>query len=136
MTATSNDTATRALRLAEVRRHVEAAGVDVDAEHEIYHRDAVLELPQSGERFEGVDSFRAWRATYPGNVTLRTPEIIGEGDVWVAFTAVSYDGGPWHPAVAVMEFRGDAVAREVIYVAETFEAPAWRARYQAKSRAG
>ena len=32
-----------------------------DVAHEIYAADAVLEFPQSGERFEGVENFREWR---------------------------------------------------------------------------
>src|SRR6476659_8375161 len=89
-------------RLAEVRRHLEVVGVD--AEHEVYHPDAVLEFPQSRERFEGVESFRAWRGQYPGKVALRPVRIIGDGDVWVGLAEISYDGGPWRPAVAVLEY--------------------------------
>ena len=37
---------------------------DQDIAHEIYHEDAVLEFPQSGERFEGVENFREWRAPW------------------------------------------------------------------------
>ena len=35
-----------------LRRHLEAVGDDLDAEHEMYAEDAVLEFPQSGERFD------------------------------------------------------------------------------------
>jgi hypothetical protein len=128
-----NETATevdRTQRLAEVRRHLEVVGVDVDAEHEVYHPDAVLEFPQSRERFEGVRSFRAWRGEYPGQVTLRPTRIVGDGDVWVGFGEISYDGGPPKPAVAVLEYRGDRVARETIYVTDTFDAPAWREQWR------
>src|SRR5665809_54907 len=38
---------------------------DPAAAHAIYHDDAVLEFPQSGERFEGVENFRGWRSNYP-----------------------------------------------------------------------
>ena len=31
-------------------RHFEYAGSDPDAAHDMYHEDAVLEFPQSGER--------------------------------------------------------------------------------------
>ena len=34
-----------------LRRHWEFSGKDEDRSHEIYHDDAVLEFPQSGERF-------------------------------------------------------------------------------------
>ena len=47
-----------ALRTA-LERHWAAAGKDADIEQEIYHDDAVLEFPQSGERFEGVPNFKA-----------------------------------------------------------------------------
>jgi len=44
--------------LDQVRRYWEYVGKDADREHELYHDDAVLEFPQSGERFEGVANFR------------------------------------------------------------------------------
>ena len=46
-----------ARRAAIVRQweHIDDAGMS----HELYHDDAVLEVPQSGERFEGVANFRA-----------------------------------------------------------------------------
>ena len=121
----------RESRLAKVRRHLEMVGVDVDAEHEVYHPDAVLEFPQSRERFEGVESFRTWRGQYPGKVALRPVRIVGDGDVWVGFAEISYDGAPWRPAVAVLEYCGDLVAHETIYVTEYFEPPAWRERRRA-----
>jgi len=106
--------------------------VDVDAEHEIYHPDAVLEFPQSRERFEGVESFRTWRGQHPAKVTLRVHRIVGDGDVWVGLVAISYDGGPWRPGVAVVEYRGALVARETIYVTEHVEPPAWREQWRAR----
>jgi hypothetical protein len=44
--------------LQALKRHWDFSGKDEDASHEIYHDDAVLEFPQSGERFEGVENFR------------------------------------------------------------------------------
>ena len=44
-------------------RHFEYAGSDPDAAHDMYHEDAVLEFPQSGERFVGVENLReGWEA--------------------------------------------------------------------------
>jgi hypothetical protein len=51
--------------IRQLRRHWEYSGRDEDISHEIYHEDAVLEFPQSGERFEGVTNFREWRRQYP-----------------------------------------------------------------------
>jgi len=106
-----------------------AAG-DRDGAHEVYLADAVLEFPQSGERFDGVPNFRGWRQSYPANVDLEIRRVRGGGDVWCAELAVRYDNGPWNYGVTILEFRGDKIARETIYYAEPFEAPEWRARWR------
>jgi hypothetical protein len=127
----ADHTVDRTQRAEEVCRHLEVVGVDVDAEHEIYHPDAVLEFPQSRERFEGVDNFRAWRSLHPSKVTLRATSIVGDRDVWVGLRKISYDGGPWRPALAVLEYRGHLIERETIYVTERIESPAWREQWRA-----
>jgi ketosteroid isomerase-like protein len=114
-----------------LRRHWEFAGTDQDIAHEYYADDAVLEFPQSGERFEGVANFKAWREQYPEPVEFRTVSIRGDGDVWVVENLISYDGQPWQPTVNILEFRGDKVVRESIYITETWPAPAWRAPWRA-----
>jgi ketosteroid isomerase-like protein len=103
---------------------------DAEGAHEIYTEDAVLEFPQSGERFEGVESFREWRSQYPAETSFEIGEIRGEGDVWVTELTVSYDGGPKNFGASILEFRDDRIARETIYVAEGFEPPEWRARWR------
>jgi hypothetical protein len=104
---------------------------DRDVAHEIYHEDAVLEFPQSGERFEGVDNFREWRKQYPADVEFELSRFHGGDDVWVAEVRARYDGGPWNYGVSVLEFRGDRVAHETIYYCEPFDAPEWRAEWRA-----
>ena len=42
---------------------------DQEVAHAMYHDDAVLEFPQSEERFEGKANFIAWRSIYPAFVT-------------------------------------------------------------------
>jgi hypothetical protein len=51
----------------------------------------VLEFPQSGERFEGVENFQEWRSNYPTNTTVEFREIRGRGDLWVVELSVTYD---------------------------------------------
>ncbi len=51
--------------------------------------------------------------------------------MWVVEGAISYDGGPWQPAVDILEFRGDKLAHEAIYVTEPWDAPEWRAAWRA-----
>jgi ketosteroid isomerase-like protein len=121
--------------IEQVRRYLEYAGADVDRAHELYHDDAVLEFPQSGERFEGVDNFTEWRRRYPAEVRYRVRRITVREDLVVVELSVSYDGGPWRFGVQLLEFRGDKVARERIYVMEGWEASAWRAPWRSAAPA-
>jgi ketosteroid isomerase-like protein len=121
--------------LDQVRRYFEHAGTDVDRAHELYHDDAVLEFPQSGERFEGVANFREWRRQYPAEVRFRVRRITAREDLAVVEVSVTYNGGPWHYGVQLLEFRGDKVARERIYGGEAWEAPEWRAPWRSDTPA-
>jgi hypothetical protein len=103
---------------------------DPDVSHEMYHDDAVLEFPQSGERFQGVENLREWRSNYPASTKFEFREIRGGGDLWVAEVSISYDDGPWSFGVSILELREDKIARESIYVAEGWEAPEWRAQWR------
>ena len=116
---------------AMLEQHFEYAGSDPDLAHEMYHDDAVLEFPQSGERFVGIENFREWRSNYPASTTFEFREIRGRDDFWVVELSVRYDEGPENFGVSIHEFRGDKIARETIYVAEGFEAPEWRAQWRA-----
>jgi hypothetical protein len=116
---------------AMLEQHFEYARSDPDKAHAIYHDDAVLEFPQSGERFVGVENFREWRSNYPASTTFEFREIRGRDDFWVVELSVRYDRGSENYGVSIHEFRGDKIARESIYVAEGFEAPEWRAQWRA-----
>ena len=114
---------------AMLEQHFEMARSDPDAAHAMYHDDAVLEFPQSGERFVGVENMREWRSSYPANTSFEYREVRGNGDIWVAELTVTYDGGDENFGVSILELRGDRIARESIYVMEGFEAPEWRAQW-------
>ncbi len=103
---------------------------DPDLNHTMYHDDAVLEFPQSGERFVGVENLREWRSSYPASTTVEFREIRGRADLWVAELSISYGEGPWSFGVSILEFRGDKIARESIYVTEGWEPPEWRAEWR------
>jgi SnoaL-like domain len=107
------------------------AGSDPERSHAMYREDAVLEFPQSGERFEGVENFRGWRSDYPAETSFELGEVRGAEDVWVVELKVTYDGGDPHFGVSILELRDQKIARETIYVAEGFEAPEWRAKWRA-----
>jgi SnoaL-like domain len=115
---------------AMLEQNFEYSGSDPERAHEMYHDDAVLEFPQSGERFVGVENFREWRSNYPASVSFEFQEIRGGGDLWVVELTASYDQGPVNFGVAIHELRGGKIARETIYVAEGWEPPEWRARWR------
>ena len=106
------------------------ASGDPDASHAMYHDDAVLEFPQSGERFVGVENLREWRSSYPASTTVEFREVRGRDDLWVAEISIRYDDGRPNFGVSILEFRGNKIARESIYVAEAWEPPAWRAQWR------
>jgi hypothetical protein len=101
---------------------------DFETEHLIYHQDAVLEYPQSGERTRGRSNIQNQRASQPSNKRFSIRRIIGSGGLWVTEFILTYDNKPSH-TVSIMEFRGDKVARETQYFADPFEAPAFRAQW-------
>ena len=121
--------------LLALRRHWEYEGKDYDISHEIYHDDAVLEFPQSGERFEGVENFKTWRKQYPANLKFHTRRITHREDLVVVENLISYDRKPWMYTVNLMEFRGNKVAHERIYIMDGWEAAEGRAPWRAETPA-
>jgi ketosteroid isomerase-like protein len=100
---------------------------DFETEHRIYHEDAVLEYPQSGERTRGRSNIQNQRATQPSKKRFSVRRMIGSGDLWVTEFILTYDGKPSY-TVSIMEFKGEKVARDTQYFADPFVAPAWRAQ--------
>ena len=101
---------------------------DFETEHRIYHEDAVLEYPQSGELTRGRRNIQGQRASQPSKKRFTIRRIVGSGDLWVTEFILTYDAKPSY-IVSIMEFRGDKVARETQYFADAFVAPAWRAQW-------
>src|SRR5579863_2447626 len=101
---------------------------DFETEHRIYHEDAVLEYPQSGERTRGRSNIQNQRTGQPNKKRFSIRRIIGGGDLWVTEFILTYDGKPSYK-VGIMEFRGDKVARETQSFADPFVAPASRTQW-------
>jgi hypothetical protein len=98
---------------------------DSDAEHAIYSDDAILDYPQSGERFRGRTTIAAQRGGHPAERHFTVLRIVGSGNLWVSECIITYDGAPTY-SVSVMEFAQEKVVHETQYFADTFGAPAWR----------
>jgi ketosteroid isomerase-like protein len=114
---------------AALDRHWAASDAnDFETEHSIYHDDAVLEYPQSGERIRSRANIQISRTRQPNEKRFSVRRIVGNGDLWVTEFILSYDGKPSY-TVSIMEFRGDKVARETQYFAAPFEPGASRAQW-------
>ena len=101
---------------------------DFEREHRIYHEDAVLEYPQSGERTRGRGNIQKQRSIQPSKKRFSIRRIVGGGDLWVTEFILMYDDKPSY-TVSIMEFRGDKVARETQYFGDPFVAPAFRTKW-------
>jgi hypothetical protein len=116
------DASTRAL----LEQHWAASeSGDIDTEHAIYADDAILDYPQSGERFRGRSKIQAQRGGHPAERHFRVLRLRGSGDLWVNECVITYDGAPTY-SVSVMELSGDLVTHETQYFADPFPAPASR----------
>lgn len=98
---------------------------DAEAEHAIYSTDAILDYPQSGERFRGRATISAQRDAHPANRHFTVLRIVGDGDLWVSECVITYDGVPSY-SMSIMEFANGSVVHETQYFADAFGAPEWR----------
>jgi hypothetical protein len=121
--------------LEALKRHWDFTGKDEDAAHEIYHEDAVLEFPQSGERFEGVPNFQTWRSQYPADLKFKMRKVTHRDDFVVVENLISYNGAPWMFTISLMYFRDERVAHERIYIMDGWKAPEWRAPWRSATPA-
>jgi hypothetical protein len=112
---------------ARIQQHWEASeGGDVDAEHAIYAADAVLDYPQSGERFTGRSKIQAQRGGHPAERHFAVRRIVGGGGLWVSECVITYDGAPTH-SISIMEIADGLVTHETQYFADPFPAAPGRA---------
>ena len=112
---------------AALERHWTASDAnDLNIEHDIYHEDAMLYYPQSGERIRGRHNIQMSRLVQPNEKRFTVRRIIGNGELWVTEFILTYDGIPSY-AVSIMEFHEGRVANETQYFADWFEPAVSRA---------
>ncbi len=116
---------------------------------EVFHDDAVMEYPQSRERFRGIANIRAQFENYPGldpgaseleeiiggTTYVLTPSytvigIEGSGNKGTAVIRVRYPDQTWWWALNVYELVDGRVKRSRAFFAQDFDAPDWRAPYR------
>src|SRR5947209_5475258 len=92
-----------------LRQHWEASERgDIDAEHAIYAPEAILDYPQSGERFRGRSRIQAQRGGHPADRHFTIRRILGGGDLWMSECVITYDGVPTY-SLSVMEISDGLV---------------------------
>jgi SnoaL-like domain len=112
---------------ALIERHWQASEAgDIEAEHDIYAPDALLDYPQSGERFRGRDRIQAQRGGHPAERHFTVRRILGQSNVWVSECIITYDGVPTY-SVSIMELDNGKVVHETQYFADPFPAAPGRA---------
>jgi hypothetical protein len=112
---------------ARVQQHWDASeSGDIDVEHAIYADDAILDYPQSGERFRGRSKIQAQRGGHPAERHFTVRRIQGGGDLWVSECVITYDGAPTY-SVSIMEMTDGFVTHETQYFADPFPAAPTRA---------
>lgn len=115
-----------------------------------WHPECVLEFPQSGERFRGIDNVLAQFANYPSMEpgTSELQEVISEptayalspsytvigvegtGNRGTAVIRVRYpDGSMWY-AINLYEVRDNLIHHCRAFFAPDFEPPDWRAAHR------
>jgi hypothetical protein len=112
---------------ARIQQHWDASeSGDGDLEHAIYAEDAILDYPQSGERFRGRSTIQAQRGGHPAERHFSVRRILGCGDLWVSECVITYDGAPTY-SISIMEITDGLVAHETQYFADPFDAARSRA---------
>ena len=112
---------------ARIKQRWEASeSGDLDAEHAIYATDAILDYPQSGERFSGRSRIQAQRGGHPAERHFTIRRILGGGELWVSECVITYDGVPTY-SVSIMEFTDGLATHETQYFADPFPAAPGRA---------
>ena len=95
---------------------------------ELFHEDAIILWPQSGELIRGGDNRRSIYQAFPQLPTITPRNITSNGDLVVAEAHMDYNG-PTYEAVFIFEFRDGKIAKETAYWSEAFSAPEWRAKW-------
>ena len=102
---------------------------DIGGMDDLFHDDAVMDWPQSGERIVGAGNRRAIYGAFPQLPSISPRKLNGEGDLWVLEADLDYGDGDPYQTVFLFEMRDGRIARETAYWTKSFPAPAWRAAW-------
>lgn len=101
---------------------------DISVMDEVFHEDAVMEWPASGEQVVGAANRREVYSHMPVLPKVSNRRVFGGGDLWVVEATLTYGDRPF-AAVLIFRLRDGKIATEIGYWAEPFDAPEWRAQW-------
>lgn len=96
---------------------------------ELFHEDAIMDWPQSGEKIVGGDNRRAVYGAFPTLPTITPRRMVSSGDLVVAEATLDYGSATAYKSVFIFEFKDGKIAKETAYWSEPFAAPEWRAKW-------
>ncbi|MGO4146456.1 nuclear transport factor 2 family protein [Paenarthrobacter sp. YAF11_1] len=100
----------------------------IEVMDELFHDDAVMHWPQSGEVVRGAENRRAIYSAFPQLPTISPRRLLSGGNLVTAEALLDY-GGTAYQTVFIFEFRGGRIIKETAYWSEAFQAPEWRAQW-------
>ncbi|MGR0162178.1 nuclear transport factor 2 family protein [Paenarthrobacter nitroguajacolicus] len=103
-------------------------GRHIEVMDELFHDDAVMHWPQSGEVVRGAENRRGIYNAFPQLPSITPRRLLSGGNVVVAEALMDY-GGPVYETVFIFEFRDGRIAKETAYWSEAFQAPEWRSQW-------
>jgi ketosteroid isomerase-like protein len=106
---------------------------DIKVMDELFHDDAIMDWPQSGEKVVGAENRRGIYQAFPQLPTITPRRLLSDGELVVAEATLDYGGPRAFTTVFIFEFKDGKIAKETAYWSEPFEAPAWRAKWVEKS---
>jgi hypothetical protein len=85
---------------------------------------------QAVTAIRGPVNIVASRQAYPGRpATYEVHRVVGAGDTRTVEMTLRFDGTDPHALVAVVDLHNGRIARERIYIAESWDPPAYRAQW-------
>ena len=99
---------------------------DASVMNGVFHDDAVIEWPATGEQLVGAENRRAVYAHTPALPRISNRHVYGSGDLWVAEATMTYGPKPYL-ACLIFKFREGKVAKQIGYWSEPSTPPEFRA---------
>jgi ketosteroid isomerase-like protein len=101
----------------------------IEVMDELFHEDAVMDWPQSGEKVIGAENRRAIYKSFPKLPKITPRRMVSSGDLVVAEATLDYGEGAVYKTVFIFELVNGKIAKETAYWSEPFPAPEWRAKW-------